>query len=279
MPTYPAYPARRFGYEADGSTVATIDASNVITDLTTEESARLNNEGEDFITLTGADSRIVVIFADLRDISHLFIAAATSGLDPTIETSTDTSDGVNGTWTTVAPDPMTMALTVSPNYREDIITLGVLQNAVRAIRLTKTSAGSHNVTAFHLFGSVDAGESPDMLALWSPASDVPLALSTLDLGDVARNQMIEIPFRVKNLSTAKTAENVLVSATAPSDPTPSMLGQLTFIFGGDEGSVLNIGTLGTGDVSGVVTLRYDADPAAQAGPWAFRVVSSPVAWA
>lgn len=278
MPLYPVYPAPRLVYDVDGSSVLAVDSAGAITELSAGSVRALNDEGTGGVTMTNANSRIAVLFGELRDIAGVFISASAAGLAPKIEVSIDTTDGVNGSWSVVTPDPMLSSTAVSPNYRANVVTFAVTQTSVRGIRLTKTSSGSHTLTSFHLFGTTSTGVTPDMLALVSASGGSPLTPAALNFGDVARNQSIDVGFRIKNMSTTRYAQNVLVSLDYPTDASPSLGSQLTLLVGSTGGSVQNIGRLTPGGASALITLQYVASPTAQAGPWAFRVVATPSSW-
>ncbi len=232
------------------------------------------------VRMRGRDRRggIVLLFPELRDISGVFLAAgsrySTSDYDWTVTTvrvSSDTTNGVDGTWTQFST--FSNPIQVTPNYRSSVQSLVAL--GVRAISFENNQdsfAGS--LGALHVYGSISPGQSGlNRLAVWHPTSDSPIPPAHLDFGDTPRSSSADKIFRIKNLSDTYLANDVEVNFEAITNTTPSVPGQyLLSLDGSTFQSAISVGDLSPGAISPPVILRRVTPSNAVLSVWTFRLI-------
>jgi len=282
---YPDAPSWRMAHDRDGTQWLSIDVQNIVQQFTAGQIAALNDEHEtDPVTLAaGQLLRVVAIFPELRDVDGWFI-----GIDPlgamaaSVETSKDTTNGLDGTWTTLATDARPHSGAPKPGYRSAI--RGATALAVRAIRFTLTAGGSqggrYRVHTLHIYGEPAPGENLDRLELWHPTLDEKAGPTLFDWGNVPRGSSDDRPFRVKNLSATKTARQTRVAMEVATDAAPSVPGwHLLSYNGGTFLAQVNIGDLAPGAISAPVVLRRVTPTNAALSLWTFRVFAESTDWA
>jgi hypothetical protein len=282
---YPDYPSWRMAYDRDGTQVYKIDGVNNISALTTATLAAMNDEsaGQAF-TWTG-QNYMVFIFPELRDLDAFFIQSAsvapyTSVTSIPLSVSTDTTNGIDGTWASIGTASVSPTSLVKPAYRTGIVSSSSL--AIRALKLNVNASGTNVMwaaQAIHLFGEPAPGENPNRLELWHPTLDERVPPAYFDWGNVPRSSSADRPFRVKNNSSSQTAQSIRVAMEALTDTTPSVPAQHTLSYNG--GSFLpqvNIGDLAPGAISGPVTMRRITPSDATLSLWSFRVFAESTSW-
>lgn len=220
-----------------------------------------------------------IIFPELRDIDAYFLADNFDGFDQgQIQTSVNTTNGMDGTWTTLA-SALTYPTSVT-TWRTAIRAETAL--GVKGVRFWTPGSGNgifSNLRALHLYGEVSPG-SPDRLAFWSATADQKMSPATPDWGDVPRSSSDDFQVRVKNLSGTKTAGNVRVSFDTITDTTPSVPSQhMASLDGVTFFAQVNIGSLAPGAISAPVTIRRVTPSNAILGLWALRMSAVPDTWA
>lgn len=276
---YPDVPAPRMPYDRDGTIGFRITSGGVISQMSSADLININNETSDATTLTnGYDG---IIFPQLRDIAGwLLIGGNTSNVIGTLQTSANTTNGQDGTWTTRVTSPSSPTAML-PNYRSVIQLLSV--TGVKAVRWSQASNGC-TYQAIHFYGTIAASQTPDRLRIWHPTLDEPLDENTsadgayLDWGDVPRNGTQDRTLRIKNNSGTLTANSINITSQALTDASPSVPPQFTFSNGGAFGTTLAIGNLSPGQISGVITVRRTTLSNAALGLWAFRSVAEATSW-
>lgn len=277
MANYPAPPGHRMAYDRDGSVIATITSGGVATQLTNAQAVALNNESDSDSVSLGNGSYLAVIFPQLRDLVGFFIAAGSFqyGANGSFQTSPDTTNGVDGTWTTRST-PVAGQQTTVPKYRNSIVATAVA--GIKAVRYT-WSYNLSTVASFHLYGDISAGSEDDSLQLWDPAVDQRLAASALDFGDVPRSNVSQKQFRLKNRSATKTANNVSVGVQALTDATPSLGSQHQFSLDGSTwASTVTVTSIAPGAISPIIYVRRSTNAAAALSVWAARITCVPGSW-
>jgi hypothetical protein len=277
---YADAPSWRMAYDRDGTQVFTIDPSNVIASVAAGTVLALNNEGSvDGLSFGGGTTsyRVVFIFPELRDLDGYFINRYSGGAVSAGEVSTNTTNGLDGTWTAITATSSS-GLSIVPAWRNSITSSTAL--AIRAVRWTFTNATSTSLfSAIHLYGEPAPGENLNRLELWHPTLNEKLPPAYLDWGDVPRSSSADRTFRVKNLSASQTAGSVRVAMDVLTDANPSVPAQHTLSYGG--GSFLaqvTIGDLSPGAISGPVTIRRVTPSNAALSLWAFRVFAESTNW-
>lgn len=295
---YPDAPSNRMALDVDGTAFAKADASNVITSFTNADAQKVNNENDDLVYFVGnwTWGRFIAIFPELRDISGLFIqtlytdaVGGGSWQDPAVQWSADTTNGLDGTWTTVvgvANGHFNNTGAVSPRYRNNISAVAL--SGVKGLRVNVNS-GVYNGTgmqAFHVYGRISAGQNPNRLELWHPTLDqrigygsVDAANKGFDWGNAARSSAADATFRVKNRSATLTANSVTVSVEALTDGSPSFVNAHYLSDDGTSfGSNVVVPSIGPGGISPVLTLRRSLSATAVLGLAAARVKAVASSW-
>lgn len=277
--TYPDVPTARIPYDKDGSVGISISSTNQATILTPAQLASINNESTaNSITIPNAGS-IVIMFAEPMTISGSFHTHQYSQYGLTTYTSADTSNGVDGTWSTFRSNAGNSTLT--PNYRTNIFASGSPVSNVKAIKLGISSI-SQSFYCLHLYGTPSVYDG-DKLVFWHPTLDQPLAATPayFDYGDTPQNApAIERNFRLKNISTTLNANSVTVSCEAPTDSSPTTyVSQTAFRYnGGSYGATASMATLGPNEISPVFTAKLQVAPTANLSLWVQRYIAEAANW-
>lgn len=284
---YPDAPSWRMAYDEDGTQVIEYINSAYVRQWSASDLATINDESTSAVAVTsGATSErmLCFIFPELRDLDAFFYKQAISGLRLTglVQVSANTTNGLDGTWTTL---PQTFDMSpgiVSPNYRTAIQSTTTL--GIKAVRLLWAGVGAGAnaeiaPSAFHMYGEIVPGQNPERLVLWHPTLDQHVGPAHFDWGDAARSSTQDIQFRVKNVSPTKAGNNIRVAQSIRTDGVPSVVAQhvlsldgVTFL------AQVNIGSLSPGAISQVLTLRRITPSNAALGLWAFRVFADAESW-
>lgn len=272
---YPDVPSWRLAYDRDGTQFFEISTANVVSQYTTTDMRAVNDESDGTGVVVEASTKYLCwLFPELRDIDGTWWGV--QGYTALAwQCSTDTTNGVDGTWTTFTGSTLNDQL-ASPQARTAIVATTVL--GVRAVR-AQVAINNGFVRNVHLYGEPAPGQNPHRLQLVKAGSDVRLDPAELDWGNVPRGSSADKTFRVKNLSPTLTAQSVRVAMEALTDTTPAVAGQHTLSIGG--GSFLaqvNVGDLAPGAISGVVTLRRITPTNATLSLWWMRVFAEANAW-
>lgn len=280
---YPDVPSWRMAYDRDGTQVFQI-INGVATQVSASAVQIMNNEAND-AAVSGANfstTEWCLIFPEQRDIDGYWINLNRNtdwvGATP-LKVSADTTTGIDGTWTTVpgyAPDSNFAAI---PRYRDSIKSVTFL--GMKAIKFGVSDPNNFQpkgIRNFHVYGEKVPGQNLDRLEIWHPTLDQKVGPAYFDFGNSARASTTTRTFRVKNISPTKTAQQVRVAMEISTDSNPALLGQMTMSL---DGSVwlpqVNVGDLGPGQISQVISLRRDTVSNAQMGLWAFRVFAESTA--
>lgn len=287
---YPDYPDHRMALDKDGTQIVTVTSGGGITPWSSGDitylCGDLNNESTSRNWASGnpsAPASLAVLFPEARTITNYFVMSGDGGwVLKTIQTSNDTTNGYDGTWTTVKTwtayeEQSYRADTYVPRYRTEIYTLGGASN-IRAIRF-RGQANGMNIVKLHLFGTYYAGANPDRCELWHPTLDQRIGPAYFDWGNVPRNSTADKPFRVKNLSSTLTANSILVSTDATWDASPSMVAQhFLNLNGGSFAANQTISALAPGAISNTLVLRRTTPSGAALSLWAARLKAVPASW-
>lgn len=288
--TYPDAIGPRIPYDRDGTVGIKYDiaAGGTITDMGTATLVGINDESTGGTTwLHGSGSNntysgfIFPVLTDFIGYFILYTGNISGWTNGTIETSTNTTNLVDGTWVQIAASHTTNA-TVTPTYRTGQVSLSA--SGIKAIRFHYTSSGgsvSYRWAGVHLFGKPSA--TTDRLELWHPTLDQPLTTTPayFDYGDVARGTgPIARDFRVKNLSTTLTASTLTIGVEALTDSgAPTYVSQTQFRYnGGAYGSTATLGSLAPNTISLPFTAKLDATASAILGQWSQRYYAQAGSW-
>lgn len=270
---YPDVPGNRFAYHADGTQMYLKDSLNNLTQLSTDDLSKLNDEDNDSAATGDVDAKtLIVIFPEMRNFTGYYIDCDSSA--GALKTSTDTTNGLDGNWTTVAAnfnirapsDPV-------PDYRTSAT--AVAGGVVKAISFSFGDPSfSSVINVLHLYGTVPLTENPDRLIFWEPVNDNATSGTYFDWGDLAQGTVSTKQFRIKNNSSTKTASSITLSSTAV---TFAMTVELS-TDGTNYASTINIGDLAPGTISSVLYVRRTVPAAEPLRPQALYLQASATTW-
>ena len=280
---YPDPSTWRMSYDKDGTAGLIVFPSGQVVDMTTGQLQAMNNEASDSTLIgTGStgqyDQYCCLIFPEKRDIDYIFLKARYSLTS--IETSVNTTNGIDGTWVTYSGGLPNISTALNL-WRTGGTASTVL--AVKAIRfrLGGSAPWTPDIEALHIWGEIAPAEQKDRLVFWNVTSDTKMSPATLDFGDVPRSSSADKVVRVKNISPTKQANNIRVSFDILTDASsgPSVPAQHTLSYsGGAFIAQVNIGALGPGAISGPITIRRVTPSNAQYGQFAPRVNAIADSW-
>lgn len=279
---YPDAPSNRMLLDRDGTQMYLIDLNNVVTQLSTTQVQEVNSEAHSTVYVAPARSSgsLVVFFPEKRDVAGYYLNVGSGSLygpGTSVKVSTNTTNGIDGTWTSVSSAGYAEPL--SPNFRSKIQSIASV--GIRAMKFTVgTTDGNSLVINVHIYGNPSAGENPDRLAVWHPTSDAHISGAYYDWGDVPRSSSADRNCRIKNLSSTLTASSIQVSFDALTNTTPSVPGQFTI--SADNGTTflatVNIGDLAPGGLSPVLIVRRNTPANAALSVWEPRIIAQATSW-
>lgn len=254
---YPDVPDNRMAYHLDGTKIYIKHPDNTLTDIT-GNAAALNDEDGDAGYTNGYiyGYELVFVFPELRDIRGYFWANTNSITPRAIKVSTDTTNLLDGTWTSIV-DPFSYSAAVYPNYRKNVN----LANAgnVKALSFTfDFPANARSIVAVHLYGFIPPAESPQRLIFWDPTLNQQVSGAHFDWGDVVQGTSYTKTFRINNNSPTLTANSVGLSAGAETYA-------MSVEFSADGTTytpTIDIGNLAPSATSGILHVRRNV-PAAE----------------
>ena len=272
-------PATRLAYDRDGSIGIMATAAGAITALTNTDLRALNDEGEGS-PIFNSQSRIAIVFSEPWDLAAVFVAL--SGGSPIIETSKDTTTGIDGTWT-VQATAASYTRDVRPQYRiaSNLVTMisGSTSQQIRGIRLSFGSNTTLSVRAIHVYGDLSSTATQHRLDFRQVGTDAQVGPTYFDWGNVPRVSSADKTFRVKNLSSTKTANGVQVYPEALTPGVPSVPGMLLLSTDGTTFlPSISLGDMAPGAISGTLTVRRVVPSNAQVSVWSARLVADADSW-
>ena len=277
--------APRMAFDIDGTVgfILSGNGSGSVTQMTAGELANLNDQSTSTITLPANGTYSWgLIFPELRDVKGI-IHAITNGWSSQVQSSTDTTNGLDGTWITQ------IASLPTPSPLDQVVVRTNVQscniNAVKAIRINSPTSGNRLAYWLHLYGSITDNTGLDKLRMWHPTLDEPLDDSTsadgshLDWAEVTRGTTADKTFRIKNNSATLTANSISLTTSVPSDASPAIGPQITYSDGGAFATSINIGNLSPGAISPLITVRRTTSSTAALSLWTWRTITEAGSWA
>jgi hypothetical protein len=287
--TYADVPGYKFSYDVDGTACIRINADTSTTTMTTAQLRSVNEESTTGSLPDGGSPTIwAFVFPELRDIVGIFLASpqvfGLYGCDYFAYYSTDTTNGVNGTWTAFTI-PVVATIysnynTMIPSYRNNIFTvalLGVKGIRIRAQEHSQPSAMTP-ISAIHFYGGIHIGETRK-LALWHPTLDAEVTAAYFDFGDASQGTTATKQFRVKNLGSL-TASSIDLATDVLYEQSPLIANQhqlskndasyATVLRMRNSGDTADL-TLATNEISPIVYLKRATNPSAAIGLYSGRV--------
>ncbi len=204
---YPDAPSRRMAWDHDCVALeVNVVSGGVLQEFSDSEMIELNDEDSVNVVSLAPSEACAVIFPELREVDGVF-GKIDANTGSQIETSPDTTNGFDGTWTVRDASPIPAGV-VAPFYRTEI-TSTALSNQ-RGARFRRLS-GTNQFRAFHIYGEISASETPDRLLWFDQPTALEFALP-IDYGDIARGSAEDRVTFIKNNSSALTASTVQVTA-------------------------------------------------------------------
>jgi hypothetical protein len=278
---YPDVPGPKMALDKDGTQWFKYTSAGVGTPLTSTEITQVNDWTDGGVD-PGSGGWIAAVFPEKRDLagvgSFTNRSAQLTGI-LVVETSTNTTNGSDGTWATQVTytNTETMASPAAPPGRSGI--RSVTTGGVRGVRLKMTGGNAFGAATFHVYGSTTAGQTVDRLAFWHPTLDQEVGGAYLDWGDVKRNTTETRTFRVKNLSATQTANSPRVAMEALTDASPSVVGQHAISADGSTWlSQITMANLAPGAISPVLSVRRTTPLTAQPSIWSMRLFAEATTW-
>lgn len=279
-------PNDRVAWDRDGSLLTLVNTANAVTPLPASSRRTLNSEDTSVVALDrDANIQIVaVVFPEPMDCTSIFVASPYN-VTWMVETSKDTTNGLDGTWTYQEKTAIPVS-TVAPSYRIRANLWDLLPNSfssdLRGIRLRRafSSYVTGDLYAFHIYGRPSPAASRDRLAFWSPTTDAKLTPSYFDWGNVPVSSAADRSFRIKNLSTDLRAADIdlYVEALTPGTPTVAGMHTISMDGGATFLSSQNLPALEPGAISDVLILRRTVPDNAQTSTWSARVAADVNLW-
>lgn len=292
---YADAPGLKMQYDLDGSAgFSALGAAGAINVLSATDLAQFNDETDNNVVsglLNGFYYLQGIIFPELRDIVAFGYRQTMSDNAYAVQTSADTTNGEDGSWTTRetidAGGATTSFAAVSPTFRTlfrgtgGVADATLPYNGVKSIRFLGNNSNAHgnNISSsLHLYGTPSAGLALDRLRIWHATLDQAMGAAGLDYGDFGRGGTIDRTFRIKNNSSSLTANSIVLSIGALTDASPTVLGQQTISQGGAFATTQNIGALAPGAISAVCTLRIASTSSTVLGAWRQRLIATAGSW-
>lgn len=281
--SYPDVPSRRMAWDADGTVAAHRNATEgtPFTDYDAVARAELNDEDNTDVSASantvGQNVQLAFIFPELREFDGFFgrwgLSAANS--ITSVETSGDTTNGIDGTWTQQIAAYADADIDVYGHYRTAITSTAA--NAVRAVRVnTSLTVNNTGPRAIHLYGTISPGETPDRLLWMDEATGLQFAAAK-DYGDVPRGSARDIQVRLKNNSASLTATTIQYTAEALYLASGAWY-TFTNAGGSTFQSTQQLASLGAGATSAIITARQIIPDAATVGLHAARFFTDVSTW-
>ena len=278
-------PNDRIAWDRDGSILTMVTAAGEVTN-TSGETRRILNSENGSLSFAGS---LAIVFSLPMNLTALFVSSGQSDYYYwRVATSKDTTNGLDGVWSMHLGAAKASEL-VSPFYRVGSSLMTLLANStssdVRGLRISPVTsagipAGTPVVKAFHVYGTPSSLATKDRLALWHPTLDVKTPPEWFDWGNVPRSSSADKQFRIKNLSTNRSANTIDVYIESLTPGVPSMAGMHTLSNNGGATFLtsLTLTRLAPGETSGLITLRRVVPGSAQVSVWSARIAADVNQW-
>jgi hypothetical protein len=246
----------------------------------------LNNEDTDTaVTISSSDAAdiffIGIMFSEPYDITGYY-AVNEIGAWISLQWSTNTTDGVDGTWTTALSDDELEGcfndFDVADKWRIDAALIPAVLTGVKAVRFSLEGGGTEHIKALHLYGNPAATATTTRLKFWHPVLDTPSVATLFEFEGCPRRSSEDKLFRIKNTSATQVAFAVSLAVDSLTPPGSGPQLHQTLLLSEDGGltfsAAIVIGTLAPGQVSPTLILRRVTPNACALGIWTSRVFVS-----
>lgn len=241
-------------------------------------------EDTSIVTVASNYLTAYALFPELRDLSYMLLrygtTSSTTNPTHTVATSPDTTNGIDGSWTTITVTGTLSYVTNNVDWwrANAPASLSGAVTGIKGVRFQTSGSTFGTGTGWrgwHIWGHKYSGQTPDDIVFLDTGLTTEFA-ADYDFGDVlAASATQDITIAVKNVSGTKTANSIVLTMVGsnPSDYLISIDAGSTF------GSTKTITSLAAGATQNVV-LRL-APPAATAGnytPRAANLKASVTSW-
>lgn len=256
--SYPDAPSRRMAWDADGSIYLYREATSVpMTEPAASTRVELNDEDSTSVhsLFNNVRREYVIIFPELREIDGAYAGGGATYPDFGFDVSADTTNGIDGSWTTgIASSTSGVFQPGAPyTYYRSAIRSMALSNK-RAIMAVSADGNDGRMDAFHVYGEIAAGETPDRLLWIDNTTGLEFNLP-IDYGDIPRGSAEDRELKLKNNSATLTAASVQITAEALYLNSGAWY---TFSEGGAFQSTLALAaSIGAGASTSTITIRRD----------------------
>lgn len=276
---YPDVPNYRMPYDTDGASLyywsSTIPS---IVSLTESQMRNANSENNDIAYSNShslGQSIIGLVFPELRYIYGYFINI--SFVPTAVEYSTNTTTGLDGTWSVVDQTVFYTNTKVLSEYRTNINSLTMNSgNPVKGIRFVGQTTDP-NIKAFHIYGK--KASASDRIVFWHPTLNQEVSPSHFDFGDIEGGTEYKKEFRLKNVSTNRSANNITISIDSTNNTTPALTDQ--FSLSPDDvlySDSIVLDFLAYGSISDVFYIKKEQVLESAYGPYSLRIKTNPEVW-
>lgn len=215
-----------------------------------------------------------------------------SNSEPTMAVGTDAEDVIYANTISTNKFPRGYAV---DSYRRYAVPLAGAVSSVRGLRFDLSNRGygypasvfgdsaadqDYFIQNLHLYGTYSENAASDSLVFWHPTSDSPLEMPDLDMRDTAVGTTSVKKFRLKNVSSTLSAQDVVLSKFTDIDTTPSILTQYYLSIDGTTWlDSISIGTLAPGAVSSALWVSRNTPVNAQMSANVLGIKATVGSWA
>lgn len=276
---FPDVPDYRMPYDTDGAKLfylaSTIPAIVYLSESQMRSANSENNEIAYSNSHDFGDSTVGIIFPELRRVSGYTINI--SFIPTAIEYSTNTVTGIDGSWFPIDQTSFFVEEQIESQYRVSINSITMnSNNPVKAIRF-KGQSNNPLIKAVHIYGKKIA--SSDRIVFWHPTLNQEVSASHFDFGDISNNNEYTKQFRLKNVSTIRSANNIAITLDTTTSATPSLINQFSLSDDGVTYSTsLNLDFLGKENMSNIFYVKKNIVLESESGPYSLRIKTNPQVW-
>lgn len=252
--SYPMPTDQYFDLASDGTLGYSYTNGFVFTALTGAQMQDMTNFNvvTNAVTAASTSMNICLVFPEPRTITAWSFAYAydTVGRYASIQTSSDTTNGEDGSWNSVVAQA-SLDEHVNATAAKFRNPKTVNWTNVKGLRLvTVNSGGNMYIRELGLWGNY----TPSGLQFWHATNSSPMAGDNFDIGNAARSATYSTTFRIKNNSATQTANNITITSSSTA-AVGGIRNTLEFSDGGAYANSVVLTSLAPGATSNVITIR------------------------
>lgn len=285
---YPDTPYHRIGWDRVGQFMKINKGTGVVSSVYSDaQMGTLNSENQSYVAVNEPRQWAILLEEEYDIDAFLWVneGTASSSGGSFFEYSSDTTNGIDGTWTSMSLPTFetTASLDLAALRNFDHQGMNVFSTPIRcrAIRAGNNGGSSRgNVRFIGLWGEP---VNPKKLVFWHPTEDEKISdPAYFDWGDRYINQTIPPKsFRIKNTHDTMAASDISISVEALYNDggTPNIIESHSLSNDGStyESSV-DIAALAPGEVSDVIYLKFDPSSGSMPNLKFARVIAAAESW-